>query len=97
MRVIARKTLKDFYERHTDAKAPLEAWFHEAIASEWKIPRDIVVRYPSADILPGNRVVFNIKGNTYRLIVKIHYNTASSLFALSATHVEYDRIDAATV
>lgn len=97
MRVIARKTLKDFYERHTDAKAPLDAWFHEAIASEWKIPRDIVVRYPSADILPGNRVVFNIKGNTCRLIVKIHYNTGIVFIRFVGTHAEYDRIDAATV
>lgn len=97
MRVIARKTLRDFYEQHADSKTPLEAWFHEAEAADWKIPQDIKNRYPSADILPGNRVVFNIKGNTYRLIVKIHYNTGIVFIRFVGTHAEYDKIDAATI
>mgnify|MGYP003576975374 CR=1 FL=1 len=62
MRVIARKTLRDFYEAHADTKAALEAWFHEVAAAKWRGPKDIKLRYPSADILPGNRLVFNIKG-----------------------------------
>lgn len=97
MRVIARKTLRDFYERHADSKGPLEAWFHEASHESWAAPRDIKRRYPSADILPGNRVVFNIKGNTCRLIVKIHYNTGIVFIRFVGTHAEYDKIDAARI
>jgi mRNA interferase HigB len=97
MRVIKRKTLKDFYERHPDSKYSLEAWFHETVASAWRIPGDIKRRYPSADILPGNRVVFNIKGNDYRLIVKIHYNTGIVFIRFVGTHAEYDKIDATTI
>jgi len=97
MRVIARKTLCDFYALHADSKAPLEAWFHEVIAARWHGPQDIKARFPSADVLPGNRVVFNIKGNHYRLIVKIHYNTGVVFIRFIGTHAEYDRIDATTI
>ncbi len=97
MRVIARKTLRDFYETHADAKAPLEAWFQETVDASWHGPKDIKARYPSADILPGNRVVFNIKGNTYRLIVKIHFNTGIVFIRFVGTHAAYDKIDATTV
>ncbi|HEY5259261.1 MAG TPA: type II toxin-antitoxin system HigB family toxin [Rhabdochlamydiaceae bacterium] len=94
MRIISRKTLRDFYEKHSDSKASLEAWFHEAVDAEWKSPADIKRRYPSVDVLPGNRVVFNIKGNCYRLIVKIHYNTAIVFIRHVGTHADYDKIDA---
>ncbi len=94
MRVIARKAIRDFYAQHADSKVPLEAWFHETSAASWQGPQDIKRRYPSADILPGNRVVFNIKGNTYRLIVKIHYNTGIVFIRFVGTHAEYDKIDA---
>ena len=97
MRIIARKTLRCFYETHADAKSALEAWFHEAEAAQWDDPKEIKKRYPSADILPGNRVVFNIKGNTYRLIVKIHYNTGIVFIRFVGTHAEYDKIDATTI
>lgn len=97
MRVIARKTLRDFYEQHADSRTALEAWFQEALAARWHGPQEIKTRYPSADILPGNRVVFNIKGNRYRLIVKIHYNTGIVFIRFVGTHAEYDRIDATTI
>lgn len=97
MRVIARKTLRDFYEQHFDSKAPLESWFQEAMGARWRGPKDIKQRYPSADFLPGNRVVFNIKGNTYRLIVKLHYNTGIVFIRFVGSHAEYDRIDASTI
>lgn len=97
MRVIARKTLRDFYKTHAAAKSPLEAWFHEAAAAKWDGPKEIKKRYPSADILPGNRVVFNIKGNIYRLIVKIHYNTGVVFIRFIGPHAEYDKIDATTI
>ncbi len=97
MRIISRRILRDFYEKHTDAKTPLESWFQEAVAARWNGPQDIKPRYPSADILPGNRIVFNIKGNTYRLIVKIHYNTAIVFIRFIGTHSQYDNVDAETI
>ena len=97
MRVIARRTLRDFYQDHADSKSSLEAWFHEAVDAKWTSPQDIKARYPSTDILPGNRVVFNIKGNTYRLIVKIHYNTSVVFIRFVGTHAQYDKIDATLI
>jgi len=97
MRIIARRTLREFYDDHSGAKSALESWFHEAAAAKWAGPQDIKKRYPSADVLSGNRVVFNIKGNTYRLIVKIHYNTGIVFIRFVGTHAEYDKIDATTI
>ncbi len=97
MRVVARKTLRDFYEKHAAAKGPLEAWFHEAEAANWRGPQDIKKHYQRADILSGNRVVFDIKGNTFRLIVKIHYNRSIVFIRFVGTHAQYDKIDATTI
>jgi mRNA interferase HigB len=97
MRVIKRPTLQEFWEEHRDAEQALKAWYYEAKHADWKTPDDVKQRYASADILPGNRVVFNIKGNTYRLIVKIHYNTGIVYIRFVGTHTEYDRIDAETI
>lgn len=97
MRVISRRTLKDFWERHADAEQSLKAWFHEARGSRWKSFSEIKARYRSADVLPGNRVVFNVKGNTYRLVVHLHYKTGIVFIRFIGTHAEYDRIDATTI
>ena len=97
MRIIARRTLRQFYTTHADAKTALEAWFHEITVAKWAGPQDIKQRYPSADILPGNRVVFNIKGNTYRLIIRIHYNTGVVFIRFVGTHAEYDKIDVSSI
>ncbi|MEX2044933.1 MAG: type II toxin-antitoxin system HigB family toxin [Opitutus sp.] len=97
MRVIARKTLKDFWERHADAEQALKAWFHEAKSARWKSFTDIKARYRSADTLPGNRVVFNVKGHSYRLVSAIHFNTGIVYIRFIGTHAEYDRIDATTI
>jgi len=97
MRVIARKTLKDFRTRQADAEPALRAWFHEARSVRWKSFAAIKARYRSADALPGNRVVFNLKGNAYRLVVHIHYHTGIVFIRFVGTHADYDRIDAATI
>jgi len=97
MRVIARKTLRDFWKQHAAAEQQLKAWFYEAEAAEWKSFEDIKLRYRSADVLAGNRVVFNIKGNTYRLVVKVHYNRGLVFIRFVGTHAEYDKIDAKTI
>jgi mRNA interferase HigB len=97
MRIIAIRTLREFWTGHADAEQPLKAWYKEAEESDWSEPADIKGRYPSADILSGNRVVFNIKGNTYRLIVKIHYNRKITYIRFVGTHAEYDKVDATTI
>ncbi len=97
MRIIARKTLKEYYEKHTDAKGPLESWYHEAKAADWKTPQDIKNFYRSADILPGSRIIFNIKKNTYRLVVHIRYDIGIVFIRFVGTHAEYDKINAATI
>ena len=97
MRIISRGTLRDFWQIHADAEQALRAWFHEASEAKWSTPKAIKQAYPSADILPGNRIVFNIKGNHYRLIVKIHYNTGILFIRFVGTHAEYDKIDATII
>ena len=98
MRVIAKRTLRAFWEAgHPDARGPLEAWHNEAEKARWAGTADIKARYSSASFLPGNRVVFNIRGNTYRLIVRIRYDLGIVFVRWVGTHAAYDRIDATTV
>lgn len=93
MRVISKEKLKIFWEAHPDVKASLEAWYKEAEHACWNSPEEIKRRYPSSDPITGNRMVFNIKGNSYRLVVKIHYNTGIIYIRFIGTHAQYDRID----
>ena len=97
MRIISRSTLSKFWEKHTDAEQALKAWFHEAKHADWETPNDVKKRYPSADVLEKNRIIFNIKGNKYRLIVKIHYNKKIIYIRFIGTHAEYDKINAEEV
>ncbi len=97
MRVIARKTLREFWNIHPDSEGALKAWFYEAVNSQWNSPADIKKKYPHASILADNRVVFNIKGNTYRLVVKINYNYGQVFIRFIGTHAEYDKIDATKI
>jgi mRNA interferase HigB len=76
---------------------PLKAWFHETKIADWNSFTDIKARYRSSNFLPGNRVVFNIKGNTYRLVVHVHFNTRIVFVRFIGTHAAYDEIDAPTV
>lgn len=89
--------MRDFWEKHTDTEQQLKTWFLEASNSNWKNPNDIKVEYPSASILLDNRVVFNIKGNYYRLIVKINYDYQMVWIRFIGTHAEYDKINAKTI
>ena len=94
MRIIARKIISNFWKKHKDAEQALKAWYFEANNADWQTPVDIKKRYQSADILPKNRVVFNIKGDNYRLVVKVHYNTGCVYIRFIGTHTEYDKINA---
>ena len=97
MRVIAKSALREFWKSYPDAEQPLRAWHAEAKAAAWKTPADAKAKYRSASILRGGRVVFNIGGNKYRLIVKINYPFQVIYIRFLGTHREYDRIDAETV
>ena len=97
MRIIKQKTLKDFWEKHTNSEQALKAWYYEASHASWSSFADIKAKFHSADVLPGNRVVFNIKGNSYRLVVQIHYNTKVVYIRFVGTHAEYDKINAETI
>jgi mRNA interferase HigB len=97
MRVIAVTTLRAFWARHPDAEQPLKAWYEEVLNATWAQPADIKAHYRSASILKNRRVVFNIKGNDYRLIVAVAYRLQIVYVKFVGTHAEYDAIDAATV
>lgn len=97
MRIIARRTLRTFWERHADAEGPLRAWFAEARAASWQSPADVKARYAAASILANDRVVFNIGGNKYRLVVAVRYDFGILYIRFIGTHAEYDRIDATTI
>ena len=94
MRIISKKTLREFWEKHKDSEQQLKSWFQETNSIEWKNPKQIKKEYPSASILNDNRIVFNIKGNNYRLIVKINYDYKMVWIRFIGTHAEYDKINA---
>ncbi len=94
MRVIAKKVLREFWEKQTDSREQLKTWYKEASKAVWTSPNDIKSEYPKASILKSSRVVFNICGNKYRLIVKINYARAWVFIRFIGTHIEYDAIDA---
>jgi mRNA interferase HigB len=97
MRIISRKTLKEFWDQHPDAQQPLQAWYYDTKHALWKSPTDIKEVYRNASFIAKNRVVFNIKGNKYRLIVAIQYEYGIVYIRFVGTHREYERIDASTI
>lgn len=97
MRVIAKKILRDFWERHADAEQPLKTWYKEASKASWSSPSDVKEAYAKTSILKGGRVVFNICGNQYRLIVDINYSRQWVFIRFIGTHSDYDNVDANTI
>lgn len=96
MRVIAQRTLREFWQskpEYADAKGPLEAWYYEAKKAEWTSPADIKKKYSSASILKSGRVIFNIAGNKYRLVVQIKFKVQIVYIRFIGTHRQYDKID----
>jgi mRNA interferase HigB len=91
MRVLNRELLLTFGEKHANAKRALDSWYQEAKAAAWQCPNDIKRRYPSADFLADNRVIFNIKGNHYRLVVKAAYQAGILRIEWVGTHAEYSK------
>lgn len=94
LRVIANKILQAFWEKHSDCEQQLKAWYYEAEKAAWKNLNELKTEYPSAIILEENRICFNIKGNNYRLIVKINFSYQMMWIRFIRTHAEYNKIDA---
>lgn len=97
MRIIARKTLKSFWEKHPDSEEALTAWFRIAEDADWAKPSDVKTTLRSASILKDGRVVFNIHGNVYRLVVWINYEYRVIYIRFVGTHTQYDKIDVQTI
>ena len=97
MRILTKKRLRDYWEMHPKAEQPLKRWHDYVREADWSSPADVKRDYHTADILPNNRVVFNIGGNNYRLIVKIEYRFQDVYVRFIGTHTEYDRIDATII
>jgi mRNA interferase HigB len=93
MRIIAKKALREFWLRHPNAEEPLLAWYREVEHEDWDTPAKVKAKYRSASIVGDNRVVFNIKGNDYRLVARINYAYRVVYIRFVGTHAEYDRID----
>ena len=97
MRVIAKRTLREFWERHPDPRPPLEHWYQQVRRANWDTPAQITRQWPRASIVGGNRVVFRIKGNQYRLVVEIFYPGRQVFIKFISTHAKYDPVNVAEV
>ena len=97
VRIIAKRTLREFWQRVPQAEEPLKAWYADARTADWRSPDMVKRRHASASILRGNRVVFNIGGNRHRLVVRINFPFRVVDIRFVGTHADYDRVDAETV
>jgi len=97
MRIIAKAALRDFWDLHPEAEQPLKSWHALTKAANWETPAQVKGLFGTADILPGSRVVFNIGGNKFRLIVKISYRWKIVYIRFIGTHAAYDDVDATTI
>jgi mRNA interferase HigB len=97
MKIVAIGTLRRFWNRYPDSEQALKAWFDEAKHARWTTPQQIRNRYASVSFVGRNRVVFNIKGNDYRLVVAVAYRFQAVYIKFVGTHAQYDRIEVETV
>ena len=99
MRVIAKSSLKNFWSQpgHADARGPLHSWYDEAVKATWASPQDVKGQYANASIWGNNRVVFNVGGNIYRLVVEMQYRAGIVWVKFVGTHAQYDRVDVENV
>lgn len=97
MRIIAKRTLRDFWQLHADAEGPLSAWHDQASREQWDSPARVQELHPTASIVGKDRVVFRLKGGAYRLVVSVFYPGGIVYVRFIGTHAEYDRINAEEV
>jgi mRNA interferase HigB len=96
-RIFSKSTLREFWEIHADTEQYLKTWYETVKNANWKTPKDVKQTYVNASILKNNRIVFNIKGNSYRLIAKFNFEKQWLFIRFIGTHLEYDKIDANTI
>ena len=96
-RIFAKSTLRQFWEKHSDTEQYLKTWYDTVMNSDWKTPNDVKKTYANASILKESRIVFNIKGNSYRLVAKFNFEKQWIFIRFIGTHTDYDRIDANTI
>ncbi len=97
MHIYSKRTLREFWQRHRDAEAALDQWHRTVKRARWTTPAEVRSHYADARILRNNRVIFNIKGNQYRLVVEIDYDNGAVYIRFIGTHAQYDRINALEV
>jgi mRNA interferase HigB len=97
MRIIAKRTLREYWEEHPDVEQHLKTWHQTVKKADWQNANDVKKTYGNASVVGNNRVVFNIKGNHYRLIAKIQYQIGIVFIRFIGTHEEYDKIDATEI
>ena len=97
MRVIAKKTLKEYFEKNASAQQPLLIWFKEICSGVWKNHNEMKKSFSALSIIPNERIVFNIKGNKYRIVAKVNYEFQIIWIRFVGTHAEYDKIDASKI
>ena len=97
MRIIAKSTLREFWEKHNDAEIPLKTWYKITEKQKWKNTHEIKQLFGDASIVGHNRVVFNIKGNNYRIVVYIVFKVQKIFIRFTGTHKQYDKIDVETI
>lgn len=97
MRLIAKKTVVNFYEQRANSKASLAAFMNEVRRADWKKAGDVIENFPTVDVIAGKRFVFNIKGNHYRLVADIEFIKGIVFVVWLGTHAEYDKIDVKAV
>ena len=93
-RIFAKSTLREFWEKYPDSEQYLKTWYDTAMNSDWKTPNDVKQSYANASILKDNRIVFNVKGNSYRLVIKFNLDHQLAFVRFIGTHSDYDKIDA---
>ena len=96
-RIFAKSTLREFWEKFPDSEQYLKTWYDTAMSSNWKSPNDVKRTYANASILKESRIVFNIKGNSYRLVAKVNFEKQWIFIRFIGSHKEYDKIDANTI
>ena len=99
MHIISKKKLIEFWEQppYRDAENPLKSWYSEVKKASWRTPSDVKAKFGNTSFIANNRVVFNIAGNKYRLVVEIYYNPGVVLIRFIGTHAEYDKVDVKTI
>ena len=97
MRIISRKALREFWEHHPDARRALEAWYADVKQANWRSPADITAVYRNASIVANNRVVFNVKGNRYRLVAAVQYDHGIVYTRFIGSHDEYNRVEQTSI